>query len=176
MIIRRAVPGDAAALAALKLAAFRETFIDGFAIPYPPADLAIFEQASYGPAQVTSELTDPLHRSWVVDDAAPSAPSLVAYAHIGPCELPHPQVQSGEMELYQLYVLARAQGYGLGGWLLDVALQAIAAHGGAAWLGVWRGNVRAGAFYANRGFEIVGEYQFAVGEWRDDENIMRRAG
>ena len=35
--IRPAHPRDTAALARLKLATFRETFIDGFAIPYPPA-------------------------------------------------------------------------------------------------------------------------------------------
>ena len=39
--IRRATPDDAAMLAELKLATFRETFLaGGFAIPYPPADLA----------------------------------------------------------------------------------------------------------------------------------------
>ena len=40
-IIRPALSSDVAALSALKLAAFRETFLDGFAIPYPPADLAL---------------------------------------------------------------------------------------------------------------------------------------
>ena len=40
LTIRRAGPSDGAALSALKLAAFRETFLDGFAIPYPPATVA----------------------------------------------------------------------------------------------------------------------------------------
>ena len=42
--IRDARPDDAAPLAALKLACFRETFgPTGYAIPYPEADLAVFE-------------------------------------------------------------------------------------------------------------------------------------
>ena len=52
--IRPAHPRDTAALARLKLATFRETFVDDFAIPYPPANLAAFEEASYAPAVVAA--------------------------------------------------------------------------------------------------------------------------
>ena len=60
MNIRLAHPRDTAALARLKLATFRETFVDDFAIPYPPADLAAFEEASYAPAVVAAVLDDVL--------------------------------------------------------------------------------------------------------------------
>ena len=52
--IRPAHPRDTAALARLKLRTFRETFIEGFAIPYPPGELALFEEASYAPAVVAT--------------------------------------------------------------------------------------------------------------------------
>ena len=42
LTLRRAGPGDAETLARLGLETFRETFLDGFAIPYPPDDLATF--------------------------------------------------------------------------------------------------------------------------------------
>jgi ribosomal protein S18 acetylase RimI-like enzyme len=162
---------DAAELAALKLACFRETFLDGFAIPYPPTDLAIFEEESYGLARIAAELADPGHRSWVVEDGAGA---LVAYAHIGPCKLPHEAVREGDIELYQLYLRNAVQGAGLGKRMLDVALAAMEATGTAQWLGVWSGNARAQHVYAGRGFAVVGGYQFPVGEWRDEEIIMRR--
>ncbi len=100
--IRPARAQDVPALAALKLHCFRDTFgPSGFAIPYPPADLALFEAASYGEAGVADELADDSHRTWVAQD---EAGALVAYVHIGPSKLPHPERADGDGELYQLYL------------------------------------------------------------------------
>src|SRR4051812_6106130 len=65
--IRRARPDDARALAALKLATFRETFLEGFRIPYPPADLARFEAEMYSAEQVMAEIDDAGHATWVCE-------------------------------------------------------------------------------------------------------------
>ncbi|MDI1297027.1 MAG: GNAT family N-acetyltransferase [bacterium] len=170
--IRPAVPDDAAALSNLKLTAFRETFLDGFAIPYPSADLARFEAETYGLDRVMRELADPAHATWVAgaDDGR-----LLAYAHVGPCTLPHPQASAQQGEIYQLYALNAAQGQGVGRALMDVALDWLAATmPGPVWLGVWSGNERAQAVYARRGFEKVGDYGFRVGGWTDQEYIYRR--
>lgn len=170
-LVRRAVPDDAAALARLKRDTFRETFVDsGFAIPYPPADLARFEAAAYAPDAVACELKDTARAQWIafVDGA------MVAYAHVAPCKLPHGDVRPGDGELCQLYVRDAAQGLGLGRRLLNVALDHLAAtRPGPIWLGVWSGNARAQAIYAARGFTRVGAYRFAVGDWLDDEYIYR---
>lgn len=65
--IRPACPQDAGAQAALKRDTFRETFLSGcFDIPYPPADLAAFEQAHFAPSVVAAGLTDPARATWVV--------------------------------------------------------------------------------------------------------------
>ena len=171
--IRLAMPQDAAPLAALKLAAFRETFIDDFKVPYPPADLAIFERDSYCVETVARELADPTHATWIGDglDGA-----MLGYAHVGPCKLPHPDVRAGEGELYQIYLLRAAQGMGLGSALLDTAFAHLATiRPGPIWIGVWSGNARARAVYAGKGFAEVGGYGFPVGEgWVDQEVIMRR--
>ncbi|MBO9580985.1 MAG: GNAT family N-acetyltransferase [Sphingobium sp.] len=170
--IRRAGPDDAVALAALKLATFRETFIEGFGIPYPPADLARFETETYSPAKATSEITDPAHATWVCEDADGA---LLAYAHCGPCKLPHPDVTAGSGELYQIYILKSAQGMGLGRDLLRLSLDWIAEiYPGPQWLGVWSGNLKAQRFYRAMGFSKVGDYHFMVGDHRDDEYIYRR--
>ncbi|TVV71062.1 GNAT family N-acetyltransferase [Sphingomonas solaris] len=170
--IRPAIPADAAALARLKLETFRATFLaDGFAIPYPPADLARFEQASYSVETVAREIADPAHATWIGEVAG----AMAGYAHVGPCKLPHPDVAGGAGELYQLYVAKAAQGSGLGRRLLDTALDHLAAtRPGPVWLGVWSGNERAQAIYAARGFANVGGYRFPVGDWHDDEFIFRR--
>jgi GNAT superfamily N-acetyltransferase len=131
----------------------------------------VFEAGSYGEAKVVAELADMTHRTWVVADADGA---LVAYAHVGPCKLPHPEVRAGDIELYQLYLLRGVQGAGLGRRLLDVVLDHCERLGGPVWLGVWSGNERARRVYTARGFVDVGTYQFRVGDWLDDEVIMRR--
>jgi RimJ/RimL family protein N-acetyltransferase len=170
--VRLAHGDDVPALAALKLACFRETFgAEGFGIPYPPADLARFEAESYGPGRIAAELADPAHTTWV---AQAGEGDLVAYAHIGPAHLPHAGVGADDQELYQLYLRKSVQGQGLGKQMMALAMAAMAGKGQAVWLGVWSGNVRAQHVYAAQGFVPVGEYQFAVGDWRDDEIIMAR--
>lgn len=173
-ILRPARQADAEPLAALKRETFRETFVDGgFAIPYPPADLARFEAANYSSKRVAAELADPEKMSWVAE----SNGRLLGYAHVGPTKLPHPDARPDDGELYQLYVRNEAQGLKLGARLLAVALDYLAeTRPGPAWLGVWSGNLRAQAIYAATGFEKVGEYDFPVGDWLDREFIYRRAG
>ncbi len=168
--IRNAVPADAAALSQLKLATFREAFLEDFAIPYPPADLARFEAETYGLKRVQAELADPDHRTWVIDGGGAD---LIGYAHVGPCKLPNDQVRPGDWELYQLYLRREVQGGGLGKRLLGHVLGWLADRGSPVWLGVWSGNIRAQALYKRWGFVVVGEHRFHVGNWVDEELTMR---
>lgn len=169
--IRLAVRGDAERLSELKLATFRETFLDGFGIPYPPADLAVFEADSYGVDRITAEIGDPLHRTWIVEREG----RLIAYAHVGPCKLPHPDARARDGEIYQIYLRAEAQGAGLGKKLLKIATDFLSDdRPGPIWLGVWSGNAKAQNLYHAEGFAKVGEYHFRVGNWLDEEYIFRR--
>jgi ribosomal protein S18 acetylase RimI-like enzyme len=170
--LRLARPEEAEALSELKLSTFRETFIHGFAIDYPPADLAAFERSSYSAETIAAELANPDRITWV---GAAADGRLLGYAQVGPCKLPHPEVAPGAAELYQIYVREEAQGTGLGRRLLDGALDHLAAtRPGPIWLGVWEGNHKAQAVYAGRGFREVGSYCFMVGDWEDRDLIYRR--
>lgn len=170
--IRPARPADIPALADLKLVTFRQTFLEeGFGIPYPPADLALFETDSYSEAAVAGEIADPAKRTWVAEQAG----QLIGYVQIGPCKLPHPEASPDHGELYQLYVRREAQGLKLGKALLLLSLDHLAAtRPGPIWLGVWSGNERAQAVYRAGGFEKVGDYRFRVGSWYDEEYIFRK--
>ena len=169
--IRLAHPDDADALATLKLATFRETFVEGFAIPYPPADLATFEAEAYHPAKVAAELADAARRTWVAERDG----RLIGYAQVGPCKLPHPDARPADGELYQLYVTRAAQGTGAGRRLLDRAIGYLeVVRPGPLWVGVWAHNHRAKAIYTARGFEFMASYRFLVGDWVDEDQIYRR--
>lgn len=169
--IRRATPADAAALAALAERTFRETFLDGFAIPYPTDELEPWVARTYGAATFAADLANPAKALWMAEaDGTP-----VGYTTAGPCGLPHPEASAAEGELYKLYVDRPAQGSGLAVRLFEEATGWLeATYGPRLWLGVWSGNHRAQRFYRRHGFEKVGDYLFPVGTWRDEEFIFRR--
>ena len=169
--LRPAGPADAETLSALGWTTFLDTFVEGFGIAYPPADLAAFFAASYAPDRCAALLTDPACRAWIAErDGAP-----VGFATVGPCTLPHPEARADDGELRRLYVLPEEKGAGLADRLMRAALAWLERDGPRPlWLGVWSGNHRAQRFYARYGFRKAGEYAYAVGATRDHEFILRR--
>lgn len=169
--IRPARPDDAAALGVLGRQTFIDTFVTGFAIPYPEADLAAFLDSSFAEATIAAKLAEPGAAWWVAEREG----ALLAFANAGPNTLPHPEAQSSHMELRRLYVGRGAQGLGLGTRLLEVSLDWMEANtDGPLWIGVWSGNEKAQKLYTAHGFGKAGEYQYPVGKWLDDEFILRR--
>lgn len=170
-LIRPAVQADAAALGALGRQTFIDTFVDGFAIPYPAGDLQAFLDASFSADTIRARLNEPGAAWWVAERDG----ELLAFANTGPNTLPHPDARPSHAELRRLYVSKAAQGLGLGTRLLTIALEWMEAHtDGPLWIGVWSGNLKAQKLYAAYGFSKAGEYQYPVGRWLDDEFILRR--
>jgi ribosomal protein S18 acetylase RimI-like enzyme len=165
--IRRAVPADAAALAAIG----RETFAEAFAHLYPPTDLAAFLDEAHSVERAAADLANPTKAAWLVEADG----EVVGYALAGPCKLPHPEVTPACGELDRIYLKAGRQGGGLGARLFAETLAWLAPDGPRRiWIGVWSGNLGAQRFYARHGFEVVGTYKFIVGGTQDRELIMRR--
>lgn len=170
-VIRSARPEDAEALALLGRQTFVETFVEGFAIPYPPVDLAVYLQSAFGVEATTARLADPDEAWWVGETDG----KVAAFAECGPCGLPHPDARASHAELKRLYVAGSAQGIGLGRGLLETALDWMQTHtDGPLWIGVWSGNDKAQRLYRRYGFEKAGEYDYPVGNWRDREFILKR--
>lgn len=165
--IRRATPADAEALSRIGAQTFTETF----GHLYPPQDLADFLVYAYGLARTRMDLADPAKAAWLVEaDGA-----VVGYALAGPCDLPHDEVTPTCGELKRLYVLKRLQGDGTGSRLMAAVLAWLEQDGPRRlWIGVWSENFGAQRLYQRMGFDKVGEYEFAVGQTRDREFILRR--
>jgi diamine N-acetyltransferase len=167
-VIRRARPEDAPALAEIGAT----TFTDTFAHLYAQRDLDHFLAESHSEAYYREKLGDPRYALWVVEGADGA---LIGYAQAGPCDLPHPEVTDRCGELKRIYFRKGHQGGGLGGRLMQMVFDWLESQGRSRiWIGVWSENHGAQRFYAARGFEKVGEYEFPVGETRDHEFILRR--
>jgi GNAT superfamily N-acetyltransferase len=171
VVIRAPTAADAKALGDLGRRTFIDTFVTGFRIPYPEADLAAFLDASFSPEATASRLAEPGAAWWVAEHDG----ALLAFANAGPNTLPHPDARPSHAELRRLYVAKEAQGLGLGTTLLARSLDWMEANSeGSLWIGVWSGNLKAQKLYSGHGFRKAGEYQYPVGSWRDDEFILRR--
>ena len=169
--IRRATPGDAATLSALGRDTFIETWIEGYRMPYAPDAVAAHLDAGFGEPVIAARLADPANAYWLVEQEG----RAVGYAFAGSCTLPYPDLRPEDGELKHLYLRRDAQTGGVGGALLDAALAWLERDGPRRiWLGVWSGNTRAQRFYARRGFTIVGEHTYPVGDVVDREFAMRR--
>ncbi len=167
LTIRRGGPDDAEALAAIG----RSTFAETFGHLYPPQDLAAFLAEAHSLARARADLADPAKAAWLAEAHG----AVVGYAVAGPCKLPHPEVTPACGELERIYLAAAHQGGGGGTQLLAEALAWLEKDGPRRlWIGVWSENFGAQRLYARHGFAQVGTYEFAVGQTRDHEFILRR--
>ncbi len=83
-LIRAAILADAPALAALGRATFVQTFMEDFAIPYPPDDIAAYLRKNYTEDAVINMLREPGAATWVAEKDG----ALLAFANAGPNTLP----------------------------------------------------------------------------------------
>lgn len=163
--VRRGLPADAPALAALAARTFAETF----AAQNDPEHLRVFLEATYGIDQQTQELEDPN----LVTLLAQRGDVLVGFAQVRRGPAPPCVTQAHPVELQRFYVDRPAQGTGLAHRLMTAVREtAIELGGEHLWLGVWELNPRAIAFYRKEGFVEVGTTDFYVGPDRQTDRVM----
>ena len=166
--LRPAKSADLPALAALAAA----SFIAKFGPLYSAADLASFLAENLSEPAIAAELANPdrVYRLAEADGA------LVGYAKIGlTCGFPEHARGRRVMELKQLYTAPAATGLGIGGALMDWAMDEFAARGAdEVQISVYAGNDGAHRFYQRYGFAKVADITFKVGEQLDPEFLFAR--
>ena len=158
--------GDAEQLAALKA----DTFGESFAAGNDPAELAAHIERAYSVEAVAAQLADPdSDTTWILDGSEP-----VGYLKLnrGRAQT-EPGLEAG-LEVEQLYVRRAHHGRGLGGQLLDLAVDAARRDSyGFVWLGVWEQNHSAISLYRHRGFQVFDEHVFMFGSEPQTDLLMR---
>ena len=167
-ILRPATPADVTALSALAI----DAFMAKFAQLYSAQDLAIFLAESLEEGPVAAELANPTR----IYQLAEVDGQLMGFAKIGlTCGFPQYARGSRVMELKQLYTAADATGMGIGGTLMDWAMDQFAQRGAdEAQLSVYSENHGAHRFYERYGFEKVADITFKVGEQLDPEFLFAK--
>jgi GNAT superfamily N-acetyltransferase len=156
LLIRPATVDDLDLLCRLGAATFRETY----RTISDPREVDEYADEHFTAARVAAWFSRPDARTLL----AFVGESPVGYAHVRSARVPACVGDRKAVELSRLYLLASAQGAGVGGALIEAALAAIAALGGeTVWLGAYDRNVKALAFYARRGFVQVGTHEFEFG-------------
>lgn len=166
--LRRGLPADASALAALGA----QTFTATYGAYNTPEHLQQHLERTYGESLQRQELEDPATATLValLDDR------LIGFAQLVRSERPACLGEVNAVEILRFYLDTAVHGQGIARPLMDAAYAA-AREGGAThvWLGVWERNPRAIAFYLKCGFAQVGMKHFYVGDDRQDDHVMLRA-
>jgi ribosomal protein S18 acetylase RimI-like enzyme len=155
-LIRLAIVDDVPLLCRLGAATFRETYRQ----ISDPREVDDYADEQFTPQKVAAWFRKPCARTLLAEVG--DVP--VGYAHLRHAQVPACVADRKAIELSRLYLLATAQGSGLGNAMMAAALaQAAALDARSVWLGAYDRNLRALAFYARHGFTQVGTHEFEFG-------------
>lgn len=186
LFVRPAAVEDAGALAALAARLFTATF----AADNTADDLKEYCNGAFSYERQADEIGDPARITLLLcrSSDAPEDPvparggdshhhDLLGYAmlRVGATE-ECVESSPAPVELQRFYIDASLHGTGAAQMLMDAALSAAQAAGGATfWLGVWERNYRALAFYQRKcGFTQVGSHVFQLGSDSQTDMILAR--
>ena len=157
---------DAKRLAVLKA----DTFSDSFAAGNNPAELAAHLKSAFSLEAVAAQLADPdCDTTWILDGAEP-----VGYMKLNRGRTQTVSDLDAGLEVEQLYVKKTHHGLGLGGQLLDLAVERARREAfGFVWLGVWERNENAISIYLHRGFRVFGDHVFMFGSEAQTDLLLR---
>lgn len=167
LVIRHAMPEDAATLASLAGRTFRDAYA-------AQGDLSALDE--YVAAHFSAELlAQQLQDSSTVHLLASAAGVPIGYAVLRLGTPPDCVRGPRPIELGRLYLEQRVIGKGYGAALMQACLREADRLGcETLWLGVWEENHRARAFYKNWGFQDTGTYEFEIGGKVDHDPVMVR--
>ena len=166
-LIRLATLDDVPLLCRLGAATFRETY----SAISDPREVDDYADTHFTADKVGGWFRKPCARTLLaLVDGQPAG-----YAHLRHAKVPACVADRQAIELSRLYLLATAQGTGLGGALMAAVLaQAAELEARTIWLGAYDRNVRALAFYARRGFVRVGTHDFEFGGQVHADPVLTR--
>lgn len=168
--IRQPLRSEIPRLAELGGRLFQQTF-DGL---YSDTDLRAFLEKVHSPEGVAYDW-DQSCEFWIAEteEQGGATGNWVGYCKVGPITVPIEVGNRRALELRQIYIEREFHRRGIGAEFmqrfLDLCQQREIE---VAYVSCYTENERALAFYAHYGFEVVGTYDFEIGEHRDQDHIL----
>jgi GNAT superfamily N-acetyltransferase len=165
--IRLATPDDAAALAEVGIASFRDAYSAHSNAP----DMEAHIEQYFSDSAVRDRFAQGQCSYYLAEvDGWPAGIALVRMA-----ACPVPGGDDNALELHQLYVLASVQRHGLGRRLMECVVAHAEEHGArGVWLSAWEFADWATRFYSKAGFKSVGKVKFKLGSTSFTDLLMWR--
>jgi len=163
--IREAHESDGLLLSALAAATFYEAYVE----TDDPHDLAEYVAASFSPEVVSKELADPSGQFFIAEADG----KAVGYAKLRVGQAPDFLAGVEAIEVQRIYLLGKFGRKGIGSALIEECIRKAEADGyEVLFLGVWKENLSAKAFYAAKGFRPAGEVGFTYGKSTFTNEVM----
>jgi GNAT superfamily N-acetyltransferase len=165
--IRAAGANDVVTLTKLS----RETFCDTYAAYNTPEDMDLYLEGYFTEEKLAAEVASSVNTFLLafVDD------EMVGYIQLKDGAIPDEMLPGPGIEIARLYSVQKNIGKGVGSALVQAGIEFARSKGKSMiWLGVWRKNERAIAFYTKWGFAIAGEYEFVLGKDVQTDWLMRK--
>lgn len=155
--VRRADANDAPALAAIGSSSFR----DAYGPHSKPTDVEMHLAEHFSPQAVERAIASGASH-YLLASVNDKPAGLVRFRQ---AECPGPGGDANAVEIQQLYVLADAQGHGLGRRLVEQVIAAAREQQvTGVWLSAWELADWATGFYRRAGFNEIGKVEFSLGE------------
>lgn len=165
--LRQATPSDIPALQRLAI----QTQVDTFGAENTEANMKAYLDQAYNREKLSLELDEPGSRNYLafINEV------LVGFMRLRKTNEVEHLLGDNTIELQRLYVDTKLKGRGIGGILMQEALDYAAREGfDWIWLGVWERNFAAQGFYKRWGFERFSEHVFQMGDDPQTDWLLRR--
>lgn len=165
MRVRDARAADAAALSGMASAAF----VEAYGGTSPEHDLLRHVDAHFSEAAILAAMQEPEVAYLLAEDDD----GIGGLAKLRDSDLPELVPAAPALEVQQIYVATEYQRRGIGGLLMDAAVEEARRRGVIGiWLSVWRRADWAVSFYRKFGFEPLGEVPFMLADTRYTDYLM----
>lgn len=170
-VITSKISPDESSIAALRQIG-RTTFYETFASFNSEENITRYMDEQFSVSQLTKELNNPSSAFYF----ALSGDRPIGYLKVNTGNAQTELKNANSLELERIYVLQEYHGHHVGQLLYNKAIEIALQHKVAyVWLGVWKKNKRAIAFYTKNGFEAFDSHIFKLGDDEQTDIMMKKA-